>query len=192
MLPSFRRFAMLRLARVFDLAVVCFTFLGALAISSGSFTWPSFTDVLAMRIKLVNLFFSIGYLTLCAAIFSSCSFYLSHRLSYGSRQIREIFLAVILIAVTLLVLRWPLQLGFATNRFLVVFWVLTFTTLMLSHRVGQQVLYFARSHGRNLRNVIVVGEGLDAAALADRITKEAALGYRVLRIIDAKEIQKNG
>ena len=84
-------------------------------------------------------------------------------------------------------LRWPLQLPFATNRFLLYFWLLTFCSLALSREISQCVLYFVRSHGRNLRNVIVVGEGLDATALAGRITKDVSLGYRVLQIIEAKD-----
>jgi hypothetical protein len=45
-----------------------------------------------------------------------------------------------------------------------------------------------RRRGRNLRSIVVVGEGLEAAALADRVEKEPALGYRVVRVIDAKEV----
>jgi FlaA1/EpsC-like NDP-sugar epimerase len=54
--------------------------------------------------------------------------------------------------------------------------------------LGQQVLYLMRQNRRNLRSIVVVGEGSDAAALAERVEKESALGYRVVRIIDAKEI----
>jgi len=52
--------------------------------------------------------------------------------------------------------------------------------------VGQQLLYYARLHGRNLRSIIVVGEGSNAAALGDRIEQEPTLGYRLARIIDAE------
>ena len=89
-------------------------------------------------------------------------------------------------------LRWPLQLDFATAQFLLVFWLLTFCILALSRAIGQWMMDFLRSRGRNLRNVIIVGEALDAIALADRIRREASLGYRVLRIIDSKEMKDNG
>ncbi|MGB7947532.1 MAG: hypothetical protein WCH75_07615, partial [Candidatus Binatia bacterium] len=86
-----------------------------------------------------------------------------------------------------LVLRWPLVLSFATNTFLFVYWVLIFSTLVLSYAVGQRLLYFARSRGRNLRSIVIVGEGREAAALAERIESDPHRGYRVARIIDAKE-----
>ena len=44
-----------------------------------------------------------------------------------------------------------------------------------------------RLRGRNLRGLVIVGEGSEAAALADRIEKEPALGYRVIQVIDARE-----
>jgi hypothetical protein len=58
---------------------------------------------------------------------------------------------------------------------------------MLARMVGQRLLYFARSRGRNLRNLVIVGEGIDARTLADRIEKETTLGYRVVQVINAKE-----
>jgi FlaA1/EpsC-like NDP-sugar epimerase len=76
---------------------------------------------------------------------------------------------------------------FATESFFISFWFLTFTVLILTRLIGQHLLYYARSHGRNLRNIVIVGEGLDATALADRIENESTLGYRVVRVINAEE-----
>jgi FlaA1/EpsC-like NDP-sugar epimerase len=92
----------------------------------------------------------------------------------------------------LLVLRWPLSLAFATNEFLLVFWFITCCALMLSHEIVRPLMYLARIRGRNMRNVIIVGEGPDATALIDRLRQEASLGYRILRIIDARELTANG
>jgi FlaA1/EpsC-like NDP-sugar epimerase len=77
--------------------------------------------------------------------------------------------------------------NFATKYFFLAFWLLTFTGLFLSRVISQQLLYFARSRGRNLRNIVIVGEGKDASALADRIARENTLGYRVVRVIKAEE-----
>jgi FlaA1/EpsC-like NDP-sugar epimerase len=186
MSSNFWRMALLRTARLFDLGAVSLTFVAAFAIASGSFTWPSFTEVLLLRIKIVNMFIFGGYLALCSLIFSLCGFYLSHRMSSWGRPVREILLATTLITGVLLVL--PFRMEFATKSFFIAFWLLTFTVLILTRFVGQQLLYYARSRGRNLRSIVIVGEGLEATALADRIEKESALGYRVVRIIDAKEV----
>jgi FlaA1/EpsC-like NDP-sugar epimerase len=187
MSPHSRRIALQRAARLFDLAAVSLTFLAAFAISAGAFTWPSLAHILGMRIALVNLILFALYLGFCSAVFSSCGFYRSHRLSHRTRRVREIFLAVTLITVMLFVLRGPFDLSFATNSFLLSFWLLIFATLVLSYTVAQRLLYYARSRGRNLRSIIIVGESREATALAEGIENDTTLGYRVLRIIDVKE-----
>jgi FlaA1/EpsC-like NDP-sugar epimerase len=185
MSPTFRRILLQRSARLFDLAAVAVTFLAAFALSSRAFTWASFESVLILRIKVVNILIFAGYLMLCSAIFSSCGLYLSHRLSHWTRDVREIFVATT--AVTGLLFVLPLRMEFATAEFFALFWLLTFAILVASRTIGQQILYYARSHGRNVRNLVIVGEGLDAMALTDRIEKETTLGYRVLRVIDAEK-----
>jgi FlaA1/EpsC-like NDP-sugar epimerase len=184
MSPGFRHVALQRAARIVDLTLVSITFLVAFAISSGSFTWPNLAEVLVVRIKVVNFLLFAGYLLLCSAIFSSCGFYLSHRLSGWSRRVREICVATTLITAVLLIF----QMALTTNEFLILFWLFTFLVLVLGRAGAHAALYFARSRGRNLRNIIVVGEGKDATALAERIEKETTLGYRVVRVINAEEV----
>jgi FlaA1/EpsC-like NDP-sugar epimerase len=185
MSPTFRRILLQRAARLFDLAAVTVTFLVAFALSSRAFTWVSFESVLMLRIKVVNIVIFGGYLTLCSAIFSSCGLYLSHRLSRWARDVREIFVATTIVTGVLFVL--PLRMEFATAEFFALFWLLTFATLVISRTVGQRILYYARSYGRNVRNLVVVGEGLGAMALTDRIEKETTLGYRVVRVITVEK-----
>jgi FlaA1/EpsC-like NDP-sugar epimerase len=104
--------------------------------------------------------------------------------------VREIVLAVTLITGIFLLLRTPLVFSFATNTFLLIFWLLTTAVLLLSHIAAQRLLYYARSRGRNLRSIVIIGEGREAAALAERIESDPALGYRVLGIIDARETRR--
>jgi FlaA1/EpsC-like NDP-sugar epimerase len=192
MLASFRRNVLMPVNRIFDLAVVCIVFPTAIAISAGPLTWPGLAEVLVMRIKVANLFLFGGYLILCSVVFSACGFYRSHRLSHWNQRLSEILFAVTFVTAVLLTLRWILDLMFATNEFLLVFWLLTLSTLVLSRGIAWQLLHLARSRGRNLRNVIIIGEGPYAAALANRIRQEGSLGYRLLRIIDAGELTGNG
>ncbi len=192
MLPSSRRNALMTLSRVFDLAAVCAVFLITLAISSGSFTWPGLAEVLIIRIKVANLLLFMGYIVLCSGIFSACGFYRSHRLSHWNQRLSEVLFAVTVITGALLVLRWILSLVFATHEFLLVFWLLSFCTLVLPREIARRLMHLARLRGRNLRNIIIVGEGPDATVLADRVRQEASLGYRILRIVDARELTANG
>lgn len=179
---------MQRAAWGFDLALVSLTFLAAFAVSSRVFTWPSFENILVIRITIMNILVFGGYIAVCSAIFSGCGFYVSHRLSHWSRQLREILLAVSFITGVLFVARYPLDFDFASNQFLAVFWLSTFAILAPSRIIAHRLLHYVRLRGRNLRSIVIVGEGLDAWKLAERIENDTILGYRVVQVIDAKEV----
>jgi FlaA1/EpsC-like NDP-sugar epimerase len=188
----FRNHSLIILTRVCDLVLVCGSFLISLAVSSGSLTWPGLAEVLVIRIKVANLVLFMGYMALCSAVLSACGLYRSHRLSHAKQRLYEVCLAVTLIAGALLALKGLFLLSFATSEFFLWFWTMTFATLVLSHETALRLLHLARLRGRNLRHVIIVGEGPDALALADRVNQDASLGYRVLRIIDARGTTEDG
>jgi FlaA1/EpsC-like NDP-sugar epimerase len=189
---AFRIKVLKMLVRAFDLVLVCSNFLVSLAVTDGSLTWPGLAEVLVLRIKVANFIIFVGYLVLCSGVFSACGLYRSHRLSHTKQRLYEIFLAVTFISAALLVLKPIFLLTFATNSFLLLFWAQNFCTLGLSHEIALWLLYLARLHGRNLRHVIIIGEGAQATALADRVIQEGSLGYRVLRIIDARGVTEDG
>jgi len=182
---KFRRIILQRAARLFDLLIVSLAFIAAVAISSSYFTWPTLAEFLLLRIKVMNILVYCAYLIVCSTIFSICGFYLSHRLSPWTKQAREILLATSLITPTFLLL--PRQMDFATKEFLIIFWLINFSFFGLTRVLGFRLIYLLRSRGRNLRNLVIVGEGPDAIALANRIEHETALGYRVLRVINTKD-----
>jgi FlaA1/EpsC-like NDP-sugar epimerase len=190
MSPSFRSLVFQRAARVFDLAVVSLTFVAALAISPGYFSWLTLAEFLAIRIKVENMLIFGGYLLLCSVIFSKCGFYSSHRLCAWLQRAIEILVATILITIVLSLL--PRQMLFATTEFLLVFGLLNFCVLSVTRLIAYCVLSFARSQSRNFRNIVIVGEGEDATAFAERIAKDGTLGYRVLRVIKAEEDRDGG
>lgn len=189
---DFRIQVLIVLVRAFDLVLVCVNFLVSMAISSGSLTWPGLAEILVIRIKVANLILFMGYLVLCSAVFSACGLYRSHRLSHAKQRLYEIFLAVTCITGALFILRSIFLLAFATDLFFVWFWPLTLSLLVLSHETALGLLHLARLRGRNLRHVIIVGERPDAMTLAERVNQDVSLGYRVLRIIDARGIIEDG
>jgi FlaA1/EpsC-like NDP-sugar epimerase len=190
--PDPRRRYLMTTVKVFDLTALCVIFFVSFAISSGSFTWPDLAEVLVIRIKVANLVLFAGYVALCFAVFSACGLYRSHRLSSWKQRFSEIVLATTLVAVAFLVTQQLFDISFATRTFLPLFWVLTLGALLLSHEGMLRLLQRVRLHGRNLRNVIIIGEEPDIMVLASRLRQEAGLGYRVLRIIDANGIGEDG
>ena len=162
MTPRFQRIVLQRTAKLLDLGLVASSFLAALAIASGSYTILSFADVLAMRIQIFNLLFFASYVGVCAVTFAKCGFYISHRLSHWRRRVREIFTAVTLITAVLFALRSPFDFAFASNHFLFFFWLFSLVVLLIVRVFGYHVLQCMRLRGRNLRSIVIVGEGMDA------------------------------
>ncbi len=71
------------------------------------------------------------------------------------------------------------------NRvFLVLFWVLTTSSMILSRMVIREALAYARRHGRNTRNMLVIGTNARAVDLVQRIQGKPDLGYRILGFAD--------
>ncbi len=186
---DFRRQQFVKLAKLLDLAAIAFVLFAATALSQGSIALPTLAYLLVIRIKVVNLFLLLGFLGLSLGIMSGCGFYRSHRLSSFGQRLNEALLASSLIALCILILRWPARLDFASNTFLIVFWVLGFLVLGGSREIAQRVLYYMRAKGENLRNVVIVGEGEDVARLAD-LMQEPSLGYRVVGLVDARQAVK--
>ena len=86
-------------------------------------------------------------------------------------------------------LRSALDLSFATDTFLLVFWLVSFCVLTLAHEMGRALQSVARLHGRDFRNVVIVGEDQRAKTLAAYIEQQPTLGYRVLQIITTKDVE---
>lgn len=186
--PNFQRKVATRAIRLFDLGLLGSIFLATLALSSGSFTWPSLSHVLLVRISVANLLLLAVYLGVSSFVFSGCGFYRSHRLSSRSRTFREVLLAASILAGIVFVSSVPLDLSFATTTFVLSFWLLTCIVFLLSRGLIGWVSRMARARGRNLRNVIVVGEGSEAVDLAKRLSRDVSQGYRILQVIDTKRI----
>jgi FlaA1/EpsC-like NDP-sugar epimerase len=64
-----------------------------------------------------------------------------------------------------------------------IFWVSLIVILLCAHELVQQLLHRARSCGKNLRNIVIVGEWREANDLAQRLENDPNFGYRVLDII---------
>lgn len=187
---NFRHNILVRMVQGFDLAAVCFTFLAALVLNYAAFEWRPSSEYIFMRIRVINVLFFGGYLAFCLIVFSICGFYQYRRPTLWERM-GQALSATILLTGALWAVRAPLQFSFATTRFLLTFWLLTFCTLTLFHELGWRMLRFVRYHWGNRRNVIIIGEGLEATILARRLQEEPNLSYHILQIIDAKEVRGN-
>ena len=71
-----------------------------------------------------------------------------------------------------------------TVMFAVVFWATSVLTTILSRFIIRKVLKGVRLHGRNLRDMLIVGTSARAVHFARKIEGSAELGYRIIGFVD--------
>jgi exopolysaccharide biosynthesis polyprenyl glycosylphosphotransferase len=178
-----RRQMLLNTLKLFDLLlmVLCFG-LATLAVSK---TVPvSLMDFLSLRVKIGNFVVFFGLVVIWHLIFSVCGLYASRRLSRRWDEALDIVKAASLGTVCLAAAAVILQITLIRPIFLVVFWVSSILTTLVSRSVLRVVLKRIRLRGRNLRFMLIVGTNVRAVQFAKKIESDPALGYRLLGFVD--------
>jgi exopolysaccharide biosynthesis polyprenyl glycosylphosphotransferase len=144
----------------------------------------SLAEFFEMRVKLGNLALFVAFMLVWHVLFSAAGLYGSKRLSSRWEEIRDILgattLGTIIVGMSALVFHiW------VVNRvFLALFWGSSTVLVVLSRIVIRAFLANARRHGRNQRNLLVIGTNARATTLAERIQEKPELGYRILGFAD--------
>ena len=187
---NFRRQLLLNALKLFDvcLMVVCFA-LATLAVTQSSHT-GSLSEFLSLRVKVGNFLIFGMFLLSWHIIFSSFGIYASHRLSRRRDEMVDILKAASLGTFIVLVAAVLFHIRMATPMFLVVFWVSTAVTTTGSRLLLRVFLGGVRSHGRNLRNMLIVGTNQRAMDFAKKIDTKPALGYRIVGFVDELHVPK--
>jgi exopolysaccharide biosynthesis polyprenyl glycosylphosphotransferase len=178
------RKAVLTFLKIADLMVVGISLLVAVAATGGAHDIRGWIDVLQMRVKVGNLLFVAAYLGLWHVTMRARGLYGSYRLAAAARELRDLSVAVTVAVGVLAVVALPLRFQFVTIEFLIAFFALAFAGLGIERRMLRALARRIRHHGRNLRNVVVVGSGNEALNLAARLARRDDLGYHVAGVIE--------
>jgi hypothetical protein len=157
----------------------------------------SLAEFFELRIKLGNLVLFVCFLAIWYILFSAFSLYSSKRMASRWDEIWDISRATTLGSIAVAVFGLVFRIWLVNRVFLVLFWVLTTTLMILSRMVIREVLAYLRRHGKNTRNMLVIGTNARALELVDRIQGKPELGYRVLGFADedwhgSEEFRKQG
>jgi exopolysaccharide biosynthesis polyprenyl glycosylphosphotransferase len=165
------------------LMVLSFGLATALLVSEegGSVTSSAF---FSMRVKLSN--FVIFAVVLCVwhLIFSVCGFYQSRRLSTQTSLVIDAVKATTLATIGLMVVTKLCKVTMITVDFLVVFWILSSSLVIIARIAVRHLLERIRLRGHNLRHVLILGTNSRAIEFAQRLEAKPDLGYRVLGFVD--------
>jgi len=180
-MTNWHRSTLLGLLQLADLAIVAAAFLSAAALAApGNDDWFTILD---LRLPVRSVLFVAGYLAYCHFVFHGFRLYRSYRLSPSSREWYDLAWAVLTATVPLWALADPFRFQFATRTFLPLFAGLAFCGLGAERRLLRVLARSMRRHGRDLRHVIVVGDGEEAFDTIAHLARRADLGYHVVELI---------
>lgn len=183
--------------KLFDLLLMAIAFAGSTLPQYRRVGSLSLAQFFEMRVKLGNLVLFASFLLICHILFSVFGLYDSKRLARRWEEIWDIGRATTLGTLVVAVFGVAFRIKLVNRLFLVVFFVLATSLVILSRIVIRAGLAYARRHGRNTRNLLVIGTNTRALQLVDRIQRKPELGYRILGFADEdwlgmEEFKKQG
>jgi exopolysaccharide biosynthesis polyprenyl glycosylphosphotransferase len=166
------------------LMVLCFGLVTALLITRMPGTVHSLKSFLSMRVKVGNFLVVVSVLLFWHVVFSMFGFYESKRMTSPLMLAFDAAKATTLSAIGLAFMGKLFEIKMLTPSFGLVFWLLSSATIMLARILVRYCLRTIRTHGRNLRNVLILGTNSRAIEFARKIESKPELGYRVLGFVD--------
>ena len=197
MISTPRRRILSGAAKLFDLAVMIFSFGLATLLVAYETPASSFAQFFSMRVKLQNFFLFGCFLFVCYSIFSAFGLYNSKRLSTRAAVLLDTLKATSATSLTLFIAALLLRIQMVTPRFILFFYAAATTLAVSSRLLGRYALERVRSRGRNIRHMLVVGTNSRAVQFTQRVQAHPELGYRLIGFVDdlwqgSGEFQKNG
>jgi len=183
------RRTVLAMLKIADLVVLSWAFIGAICLVVPGEHW---IKVLETKVKIRNVLYMVGYVAYWQLVLRAFGLYRSYRLAPIAREWRDLALAVLASAAPVALLGEILHLEFASQNFLAYFFALGFLGLAGERRLVRALARSMRHHGRNLRNVVVVGDGDEGLQTAARLARRGDLGYRIVDVVELNPPQAAG
>jgi len=179
-----RRTILLNALKLFDLGLMLLAFALATIVVSERFSAVSLTQFLSMRVKIQNFVIFLSLVFVWHRIFSAFGLYASRRLSIRKDEVLDIIKSTSLGTFFILLASALFHIRMVTGEFVLVFWAMSTLSAVASRIVLRLVLKQIRLHGRNLRDMLIVGTNDRAVDFARKIEQTSELGYRIIGFVD--------
>ncbi len=144
----------------------------------------SLAEFFELRIKLGNLILFASFALIWHILFSVVGLYGSKRLTSRWDEMWDIARASTLGTGVIAAFGLLFRIWVVNRTFLLLFWVLSTVLVIASRTIIRGSLAYLRRHGKNMRNMLVIGTNPRALELVDRIQHKPELGYRILGFAD--------
>jgi exopolysaccharide biosynthesis polyprenyl glycosylphosphotransferase len=178
------RLPLIGLLKALDLTLVMLSFGVTTLLVIHTENSVSLVQFLEMRTRISNFcIFSLALL-ISHFIFVACGMYRSRRLSGRWAEMRDLLKVTTLLVACFAGLRAVFPIRMITLPFLGLFWITVAVVLCGARLILRFLVAHVRSHGRNLRFVLILGTNSRGVAFARKITRSPELGYRLLGFVD--------
>src|SRR5208282_5017340 len=183
--------------RAFDLLLLIASFgVAALPVARAQ-GLISFGEFLSLKIKVQNFVVFFVLLWIWNSIFLMLGLYNSKRLAGRKAEAIDLVKATSLSALVLGLASVVVGFHMVNATFVAVFWACSTSVIVVSRLAIRTYLRQLRKHGRNLRNLLIVGTNRRAIEFAQSIQAKPEMGYRILGFADdewagAEDLRKNG
>jgi exopolysaccharide biosynthesis polyprenyl glycosylphosphotransferase len=174
----------IELLKLFDLTVVVFAFAASAILIVSAGHGVSLAEFFAMRIRVSNFGIIVLTLIFCHIIFTICGLYRSRRLSRRRVEVLDILKAMTLNTGCFVAFGSIFSIQMITVHFLATYWVLGTAVLTVGRLTLRAVAARVRTHGRDLRFMLILGTNPRAMEFARRITSDPERGYKLLGFVD--------
>ena len=183
-MTNFRRQILIKTLMLFDLAILAFSYVVA-AVGVWHLTeFSSFASFISMRVKVLNFLLFLGLFYSWHLIFSAFGLYGSKRLGDRRQEIVDVLKATSVAVIVLAMVAPIFRVRMITPAFIVEFWAISSVSLILCRLLMREFLASVRTHGRNLRRVLIVGTNPRAEEFARTIDGRPELGYQLIGFAD--------
>jgi exopolysaccharide biosynthesis polyprenyl glycosylphosphotransferase len=182
---------------LFDLGTLSFSYAMAAVRIWQLTAFSSFAVFFSMRVKVLNILLFVGLLFSWHVILAAFGLYRSRRLGDRKQEVSDILKATTIAALVLGLAANFFRVRMITVAFLILFWTISSLLLVFFRMLMREFLAWIRTHGRNLRHVLIVGTNARAKELARTIQMRPELGYQLIGFADEKwmgnqEFDKSG
>jgi len=157
----------------------------------------SFGEFLSLKIKVQNFVVFFVLLWVWNSIFMMLGLYNSKRLAGRKAEAIDLVKATSLSALVLGLASVLVGFHMVNATFVAYFWGCSTSVIVFSRLAIRTYLRQLRKHGRNLRNLLIVGTNRRAIEFAESIQSKPEMGYRILGFADdewagAEDLRKSG
>jgi exopolysaccharide biosynthesis polyprenyl glycosylphosphotransferase len=185
-MTALRRRILLEAAKLFDLAVMVFSFGLATVLVARETPATSLAEFLSMRVKVANFALFALFLLAWRLVFSSFGLYSSKRFSPRWAEVLDVAKATTLGSAIVFVAAILLRIEMVKPLFILLFWVASTLAGAGSRLLLRYMLGGIRRRGRNLREMVVVGTNPRAIRFARKLEFRPDLGYRIAGFVDGQ------